>query len=183
MITFSFTTGWLKFVLGWIVVFLIRLIPFRPANFEPMLATVMPFSKRFGLVGSFLFGFLGILLFDVVTSGIGMWTWITACAYGTLGIWAHYFFKKREATTKNFVVFGVMGTLAYDIVTGLSIGPLFYGQPFMQALVGQIPFTAMHLVGAVVFSVALSPALYRWVLQNETFELSVLWSRLQQLRN
>ena len=31
------------------VVFVIRLLPFRPANFEPMLATLMPFGKRYGI--------------------------------------------------------------------------------------------------------------------------------------
>ena len=177
MPTLSFATGSLKYVIGWTAVFLIRLIPFRPPNFEPMLAVAMPFGKRYGLLGSFAFGFLGILLFDVVTSGIGMWTWITAAAYGALGVGAHFFFKNREASTVNFLTYGIVGTLAYDAVTGLSIGPLFYGQPFMLALTGQIPFTLMHLLGTVLFSVTVSPALYRWVVKNERLELSAFANR------
>ncbi|HEY4522280.1 MAG TPA: hypothetical protein VJH91_01435 [Candidatus Paceibacterota bacterium] len=94
------------------------MIPFRPPNFEPMLATMMPFSKRYGVVGTFLFGFLGIVFFDAVTSGWGSWTWITALCYGALGV-------------------------------------------------------AAHLLGTVVFAALLSPALYRWVVQNEVFELKV----------
>lgn len=170
----TFTTGWLKFVLGWSAVFLIRLIPFRPANFEPMLSVLMPFGKRYGLLGSFLFGFLGIMLFDAVTSGVGMWTLITAAAYGFLGVGAYFFFKKRKASTLNFLSFGIIGTLLYDAVTGLSIGPLFFGQSFMEALVGQIPFTLMHLLGTVIFSVVVSPVVYRWVVQNPRFEFSVI---------
>ena len=181
MFTLSITTGWLKYLLGWLAVFLIRLIPFLPPNFEPMLATVMPFSGRYGVLGSFLFGFLGILVFDVFTSGIGMWTWITAGMYGALGIGAHVFFKRYEATTLNFVAYGLIGTLVYDIVTGLSIGPLFYGQSFMSALVGQIPFTAMHLTGAALFAVVLSPALHKWVVQNDVLEIPVLWNRVSAL--
>lgn len=171
----SFTTGWLKYAIGWLTVFLIRLIPFRPPNFEPMLSVLMPFGKRYGVLGSFLFGFLGIVLFDSVTAGIGVWTWITAATYGVLGLGAHFYFKNRDASTVNFLTYGIVGTLFYDAVTGLAIGPLFYGQPFMSALTGQIPFTLAHLLGTVVFSVTISPALYRWVLRNDTLEIPVLF--------
>jgi uncharacterized membrane protein len=171
---FSSTSGWLKFGIGWMTVFLSRLIPFRPPNVEPMLATLMPFSKRFGSLGSFLFGFLGIALFDAVTSGWGMWTLVTALAYGSLGLAAHFFFKHRAASVKNFLSFGIVGTIAYDAATGLTIGPLFNHQPFMMALTGQIPFTLMHLAGTIVFSVALSPALYHWIVEQNVLEISFL---------
>ena len=177
----SFTTGWLKFTNGWIVVFLFRLIPFRPPNFEPMLATIMPFSKRFGLLGSFLFGFLGIVMFDAVTSGWGVWTAVTAIAYGVLGAGSCLFFKNREATVKNFLSFGIVGTIFYDAVTGLTIGPIFQGQPFIVALSGQIPFTLMHLLGTVVFATLLSPALYKWVVKSETLELSVILPKFAKM--
>ena len=171
---FAVPTGALKFLLGWVIVFLFRLIPFRPPNFEPMLATIMPFSKKFGIFGSFIFGFLGIILFDAVTSGWGVWTWITAVAYGVLGIGARLFFKNREASVKNFLSFGIVGTIFYDAVTGLTLGPIFQGQSFMVALTGQIPFTLMHLLGTVVFATLLSPALYRWVVKSEKLELAVI---------
>ena len=168
---FSVPTGTIKFIIGWAAVFLFRLIPFRPPNFEPMLATVMPFSKRYGLLGSFLFGFLGIVLYDAVTSGWGSWTWATATCYGGLGIASYYFFKNREASVKNFLLFGIPATVAYDAVTML-IGPIFSGQPLVVALVGQIPFTLMHVLGTIVFAVVLSPILYRWVVKNESLEFS-----------
>lgn len=170
----SFTTGWLKFFIGWSAVFLFRLIPFRLPNVEPLLATVMPFSKRFGPLGSFLFGFLGIALYDAVTSGWGVWTLVTALTYGSVGLAAHFFFKNRSASVKNFLRFGIVGTLFYDAVTGLTIGPIFQGQSFMLALVGQIPFTLLHLLGTIVFATVLSPVLYRWVVQNDVLEVSFL---------
>src|SRR3989338_8881602 len=168
---FGFSSGSLKFLLGWTAVFLFRLIAFRPPNFEPMLATVMPFSKRYGIVGRFLFGFLGIVLYDAITSGWGSWTAVTAVCYGLLGVAAHLFFKNRDASVKNFLFFGIPATVAYDAVT-MMIGPLFMQQPLMAALIGQISFTLMHLTGTIVFSVLLSPALYRWVIENERFEFS-----------
>ncbi|MEK7107312.1 MAG: hypothetical protein AAB899_03955, partial [Patescibacteria group bacterium] len=54
-----------------------------------------------------------------------------------------------------------------------TIGPIFQGQPFMVALTGQIPFTLMHLLGTVVFATLLSPSLYRWVVTNESLEVSI----------
>ena len=176
---FGISSGSLKFLLSWTAVFLFRLIPFRPPNFEPMLATVMPFSKRYGIVGSFLFGFLGIVLYDAITSGWGSWTAVTAICYGLLGVAAHLFFKNRDASVRNFLLFGIPATVAYDAVT-MMIGPLFMQQPLMAALIGQISFTLMHLTGTTVFSVLLSPALYRWVLQNERFELSFLRASLSR---
>jgi len=170
-------TGWLKFVLGWSAVFLFRLIPFRPPNVEPMLATMMPFSKRFDPIGSFLFGFLGIALYDAITSGWGIWTLVTALAYGFLGLAAHYYFQNREASRGNFLRFGIVGTLAYDAATGLTIGPLLGHQTLMQAFVGQVPFTLMHLLGTIVFAIVLSPAIYRWVVENDALEISLFTDR------
>ena len=166
----------LKFFIAWTAVFLFRLIPFRPPNFEPMLATVMPFSKRYGIAGSFLFGFLGIMLYDAITSGWGSWTWITALCYGILGICAHYFFKNREGSVRNFLIFGVPGTIFYDAVTML-IGPIFNRQPLVVAIAGQIPFTLMHVLGTVVFAILLSPVLYRWIIQDEAFAFFRIFAR------
>jgi len=169
--------NWLKFIVGWAVCFAIRLFPYRPPNVEPVLATQMPFAKRYGWVGGFLFGFLSIAIFDFFTGKVGMWTWITAVTYGALGIVAFFFFKSRESKITNYLGFGIVGTILYDAVTGLSIGPLMFGQSFMEAFVGQIPFTAMHLLGTVIFSVVVSPALYRWVVANEALDAEVLWRR------
>jgi uncharacterized membrane protein len=174
----KFETGWLKFLIGWGAVFLFRLIPFRPPNVEPMLATIMPFSKSFGPLESFFFGFFGIVLFDGVTSGWGMWTLVTALCYGALGPAAHFYFKSRAASVGNFLRFGIVGTLAYDVVTGLIVGPLLTSQTFAVALVGQIPFTLLHLAGTVVFATLLSPALYRWVVRNESLEFSLFKNRV-----
>jgi len=175
-----FKTGLLKLIIGWVAVFLIRLIPFRPPNFEPMLAAVMPYAKGYGLLGGLSFGFLGIIAFDAVTSGIGIWTLITAAAYGALGVGAYFFFKNREANTTNFVRYGILGTLLYDAATGLTIGPIFYGQPFMEALIGQIPFTLNHILGTIVFSIVLSPVLYHWIVKNESLEVSLSATKIHQ---
>ncbi len=162
--------NWFKYIVGFIACLLIRLIPFRPPNIEPILATQMPFSKAYGKIAGFLFAFLSMVLFDIITGKVGMWTFITASAYGLLGLWASVYFKNKNNSSWNYAKFAVMGTLAFDIVTGLSVGPLFFHQPFMEALIGQIPFTALHLLGNVSFAVLLSPLIYKFVIENKKFE-------------
>lgn len=161
----------LKYFLGFALVFAIRLLPFRPPNIEPVMATLMPFSKRYGAIGAFLFGSMAIILFDAVTSGLGMWTWITAAAYGLVGVGGALFFKNRASSANNFVMYAVIATIVYDAVTGLSVGPLFFGQPFMAAVIGQIPFTAMHLFGNVVLALVVSPLVDRFVVSNPRLQL------------
>ena len=174
----NYKKDWLKFLIGWLSCFAIRLVPFRPPNVEPVLATTMPFSKKYGPEASFFFGFLSIVLFDLATQKVGVWTIVTAVTYGLLGLGSYFYFKKRKSTSLNYLKYAIFGTIAYDALTGLTIGPLVFKMPFMVALVGQIPFTINHLLGNIVLSVILSPALHRWVLTNENLAADVVWARL-----
>lgn len=151
-----------KSILIWAGVFLFRLFPFRPPNFEPMLAILMPVSKRASVSGSFLFGFLGIVLYDAVTSGWGSWTAAAAICYGVLGIAARAFFRTRAASVYNFLLFGIPATILYDAATML-VGPVFHGQPFSLAIAGQVPFTLMHLIGTITFAMLLAPIAEAWL--------------------
>lgn len=178
----TYKENWCKYIIGFVVCLLIRLVPFRPANIEPILATQMPFSKAYGKVAGCVFAFLSIVLFDVVTKKVGVWTLITALAYGLLGVWASYFFRKRKSTPMNYAGFAILATLAYDAVTGLSIGPLFFHQTFISALVGQIPFTILHLAGNICFALILSPVIYRFVIQNKHLESRSLLAHLHPKR-
>lgn len=153
--------NWLKIVSVFAFCLLFRLLPFRPPNVEPILAAQMPFARRFGTRTGFLFGALSILIYDILTGTLGPWTVLTASAYGLLGLGAGWYLKRRNGK-KHFVYFAIAGTLFYDAVTGLTVGPLFFGQPFLAALLGQIPFTLMHLAGNTMFAVLLSPFIERW---------------------
>ena len=168
-----------RLLIGWAIVFGVRLLPFRAPNIEPVMAALMPFSKRYGVLGAFAFGFFSIALFDSITSGIGAWTWVTAIVYGSVGIASAFFFRNRESSPKNYLVFSVVGTLAFDALTGLTIGPIFFAQPLMAALTGQIPFTILHLIGNSVFAVLLSPLIYRWVVVNPKPEAEVIAKNFQ----
>jgi len=160
--------NWLKFSIGIVSCLLIRLIPFRPPNIEPILATQMPFSKAYGAYSGFFFAFLSIVLYDLVTGTLGIRTLLVAITYGVLGFGAFYYFlKKTEPTRWDYVRFAILGTLFFDIVTGLSVGPLFFNQPLLSALMGQIPFTLWHLLGSMSFAFILSPAIYKLLIKNK----------------
>ncbi len=161
----------LKFVIGWLLVLALRLVPFRPANVEPLMATLMPYSKKYGWLGGFVFGFLSMVIYDVVTQKVGSWTWITASVYGLVGVGAYFFFKKREGSAKTYVLYAIIGTLVFDAITGVAMGPLLYHQPFMEALLGQIPFTARHLASSIVSSLLLSVVIERWIVANPKLEM------------
>ena len=150
----------LKFFLALAFCLLVRLIPFRAPNIEPILATTMPFSRAFGALTGFSFAVLSILLYDLATGTLGMQTFFTAGAFGILGWWAANYFKGREANAWSYVRFAILGTLFFDALTGLTIGPIFFHQSFLGALAGQIPFTALHLLGNIAFAFILSPAIY-----------------------
>ncbi len=166
----TYKKNWFKYVIGFIACLLVRFVPFRPPNIEPILATQMPFSKVYGKMAGFLFGFLSMVLYDILTGKVGVWTLITASAYGLLGLWAAVYFKNKNNNSWGYAKFAIIGTLAFDIVTGLSVGPLFFNQTFMEALVGQIPFTFFHLLGNVSFALVLSPAIYNLVTKNKKSE-------------
>ncbi|MFH1200853.1 MAG: DUF6580 family putative transport protein [bacterium] len=162
--------NYFKFSLALVLCLLVRLIPFRAPNIEPILATLMPFSKAYGALVGFSFAVLSILLYDVITGTLGIQTFFTVFAYGMLGWWSGSYFKKHQADTLGYVRFAILGTLFFDVFTGLTVGPIFFQQSFFASLVGQIPFTALHLIGNIVFAIILSPVVYNFLIKKKKKE-------------
>ncbi|OGI77229.1 hypothetical protein A3B85_02060 [Candidatus Nomurabacteria bacterium RIFCSPHIGHO2_02_FULL_37_13] len=156
-----------KFVLGLVLCLLIRLIPFRAPNVEPIMATMMPFSRVYGALVGFSFALLSILFYDALTGTLGVQTFFTALAYGIVGLWSASYFKKNKANVWGYVRFAIIGTLFFDTLTGLTVGPLFFHQSFLGSLVGQVPFTALHLIGNTAFAFVLSPAIYNFLIKKK----------------
>ncbi len=174
----------LKYIIGFAVSILIRLIPFRPPNVEPIMATTMPFAKKWGYLAGFFFAALSIILYDLLhpSSGfvrIGLWTWITAILYGLIGIASAWYFQRQKETKQiHYVGFAVVMTLIYDALTGLILSPYLFGMTFAQAFFGQIPFTLNHLLGNIVFAYCISPFLYDWIVNNKQLELSTIKEKI-----
>jgi len=158
--------NWFKYTIAFISVLLVRMIPFRVPNVEPIMAVVSPFGKTYGGWMAFMFGSFSIIIYDSFTSGLGVWTLVTAIAYGLVGYGASFYFKKRSGW-KSYASYAVFATIFYDAITGLTIGPLFFHQSFMLSLIGQIPFTTFHLLGNVSFAIILSPAIEMWAIKSK----------------
>lgn len=168
-----------KILIVFVGCFLFRLIPFRAPNVEPIMASIMPLGRKYGVLTAFFFGFLSMFLFDSVTH-FGAWTWTTALSYGVVGAVSVLYFKKYKASPFNFAVFAFMGTIFFDLVTGILFAPMF-GQTILNALILQIPFTALHLAGNIGFALTLSPLLNRWLASEKVFSL-VKYKRLNYIK-
>ena len=127
----------------------------------------MPFGKAYGASAGFIFAFFSIIFYDLVTGTLGKWTLLTSASYGLIGYASAYYFKNREPSRKNFVYFAIIGTLFFDIFTGFLTGPLFFNQPLLVAIVGQVPFTILHLLGNISFAFVLSPAIYSFAIKKK----------------
>lgn len=171
-------SGFVKLIIGWLVVFIVRLSPFRPPNVEPIMSTLMPFSKKYGIGGGFFFAFLSIMLFDMAVAQLGIWTFATAMAYGFVGLASGIYFRNRENRAIEYLKFSLVSTIIYDAITGPGLTYLFgHSLSFRTALMGQIPFTILHLLGNGILALTLSPIIYRWVVSNPTLEIPTLFSR------
>ena len=174
----------LKFFIALVVCLLIRLIPLRAPNIEPIMASTMPISRAFGAFMGFSFAVLSIFLYDLITQTVGVQTLFTAGAYGAVGLWSAVYFsakggsasggKGKNIGVRDYVKFAIMGTLAFDAVTGLTVGPIFFNQSFFASMIGQIPFTALHLLGNVTFALVLSPGIYNFLVKKRKKESAEL---------
>jgi uncharacterized membrane protein len=162
----------LKFTFGIVLLYLLRLIPMPLPNFEPIMATTLPFAKKYGKIAGMLFPIIAIIAFDLITRP-GMWTIYTAITYGMIGFAAgKYFGSIKKVKMRNYLGFGIAGTLAYDAITALVFGFQF-GQPLAVTIIGQIPFTIYHLLGNALMIGILVPIINRAIIENPSMELDM----------
>jgi uncharacterized membrane protein len=169
-----------KYIIGFGVCVLIRLIPFRPPNVEPVTGTMLPFSKKWGWLSGALFGALSMILFDFITGKVGTWTWVTAGMMGLVGAASGLYLNKKESKIRYYVGVSIIATLIYDFVTGPIMSSLIWKMPFMLALIGQLPFTLYHLIGNITFAITLSPLLYKWVIANKQLEVESIKEKIKE---
>ena len=168
----SSLAGLPKFTAGFVGTMIFRLLsPFLGLwNVSPLMATELSGAKAYGPLVGGLYGFLSMIFLDMLMGKLSDFSLITAGTYAAVGIWGSYFMKNRVANSRNFVVASIVGTLFFDLVTGVLVGPLFFGQVWMVAIVGQIPFTLRHMAGNVFFASILAPWFYRKIMDNPKWE-------------
>lgn len=171
--------GMPKYAAGFVGTFVFRLAsPFVGAwNISPLMATELAGAKAYGPWVGGAYGAVSIALLDLLVGKVGLWTLVTAISYGVVGVWGARFLTKRTASARNFALASVVGTLFFDLVTGVLMGPLLFGQPWAEAALGQAPFTLRHLAGNVFFALVLAPWFYRRIMSNPRWEYPRLASQ------
>jgi hypothetical protein len=104
-------------------------------------------------------GEMAFALFDANSKfSVGLWTLFGILTWGAV---AFIFSRERAGYSPfSFVKMGVIGTLVFDAVTGVILSPIVWGMPFSDALIGQIPFTAKHLLGMMMVSMLVAPLIF-----------------------
>lgn len=158
-----------KWLLGLIFTIVFRLVPMPLPNLEPIMATTLPFAKKMGAAAGMLFALLALVSFDFISGRIGLWTIYTGMAYAVVGYSAGVFFADRKMGVKNRIGFAVVATVFYDAVTALLFGWQF-GQPLAVTIIGQIPFTAYHLLGNAIGVTVLTPVIDAAIVENKALD-------------
>ncbi len=154
----------------------LRIIP----NNDPIMGCMLPFSRQDRWWQGALFALVTMISFDFITMKVGMWTVVTALTYAGLGLLFHFAYKRiGKVKLKHYLGSGVVGVLIFDFVTGVLFGPAMFGMSFVQAFIGQIPFTVMHLLTVSGFILILTPLLDRAVISNPALEDSAVLNRLR----
>ncbi|MBI2597979.1 MAG: hypothetical protein HYW50_02175 [Candidatus Diapherotrites archaeon] len=171
----------LKFVASIVLVNSLRLVRLFPNN-DPIMGVMLPFSRQKNLWSAAFFAFIAMFSFDLITSGIGIWTWVTALTYAGLGILFHFYYKnKKKVSMKTYLGSGIFGVLIFDLITGVLFGPAMFGTPMELAFFAQIPFTLLHLLSASAYIVILTPFLDRHLVGSSNFTDSKIAGRLLSL--
>lgn len=136
-------------------------------NIEPLFACGVLVGQKQSYSYAFLFGAINVLLFDLLTVGFGPWTVVTGFLYALLGSAAVKFWRQNEMVaqeknrTLNSLKFTIAGTLIFDFFSGCLLGPLMFKQNFMEAIIGQVPFSILHVLGNVVLVMSIEAFLQK----------------------
>jgi hypothetical protein len=177
--------GIVKFVLSGLFCNAFRLLRIIPNN-DPIMGCVLPFSKQDRWWYSPLFAFLTMFSFDFLTGMIGPWTAVTSITYAGLGLLFYKVLRSKKARKtkiglKKYLGCGIIGVLIFDIITGVLAGPLIFGMSFEMALLGQIPFTLLHLTSACGFIVLITPLLDKHLINSANFDDLFVWMKIKSL--
>jgi hypothetical protein len=168
----------LKFLVSLVLILVVRMLPL-PANFEPITATIMPYSRRMTMWVSMLLAVLSIFLYDLISGSFGVWSAFTAGSYALLCLFFAWVLKNKANNPMMYVLWGCVGTVLYDVVTALVISSGIYGQGVVEVLVMQVPFTINHLLSTIVTGFLLSPVIDRWLVSGEEISFKVFSQKAQ----
>ncbi|MDD4251221.1 MAG: hypothetical protein PHX27_03455 [Candidatus ainarchaeum sp.] len=161
--------GIIKFLIGLLLANGIRFLRFIPNN-DPIMAIMLPYAKSDKKYKAVLFPFLTMISFDLITGMLGIWTIVTALTYAGLGLFfTQFFFKEKKISIFKYLKGGIIGVSIFDFITGPIMSSFMFGMSFIEAFIGQIPFTLMHLLTVGIFIIVITPLYDKHILKNSLF--------------
>jgi hypothetical protein len=171
-----------KFSITFILTLIIRYSRIFPNN-DPIFASILPQSRQ-NLINGIIFACLSMFIFDYLTSGIGIWTCLTAFSYTLIVILFGIISKSiKFMTLKKYISATILGVLIFDIITGPIMSTVLFGIPIAISTVGQIPFTIFHLISAVTYTIILTPFLDPDVAKQRIKVTAYISSSIKKLTN
>jgi len=171
--------GILKFLLTLAFCNAYRMLRIIPNN-DPIMGVLLPYAKQQKWWVAPLFAFLTMASFDIVTFKVGIWTFVTSSTYAGLGILFHFCYRRlKKVGLKEYLGSGVVGVLIFDFITGPIMSSWLFHIPFSAALIGQIPFTLLHLASVSAFILILTPLLDTHVVNSASLEDAALYNSLK----
>lgn len=146
-----------EFIFGFVFSFFVRILKVFPNN-DPIMGCMLPQSRKNIFQGA-LFAFLAMFIFDFFTSGIGVWTFVTATTYALLALLFGLYFSKKKMHYSNYAFASIVGIIIFDIITGPFMSTFLFKQSFLFTVFAQVPFTISHLVSGVSYTLVLAPVL------------------------
>ena len=142
-------------VVAWLTCLAIRL-SFSPLLYlDPFPGVFLLINRQLKGVNGFLFIASQFFCFDYLTNALGIWTILIAIAYSAIEFGLNHYTRQHSYTLSNGLLYTAIAVLSFDCIS-MTIGPLFFQQPLLSAVIGQIPFTLEHLVRASIFTTALN---------------------------
>jgi hypothetical protein len=134
----------------------LRLFRVFPNN-DPVMGFMLPQTRKSAWKAA-LFAFTTMVIFDIITMKVGVWTLVTALTYAALAVGFSLFFKKIKTTKiTHYLSASVIGILLFDLITGPIMSSVMFSQSLLITTLGQIPFTFYHLISGVTWVVIIAP--------------------------
>lgn len=169
--------GFFKVIFAGILCNLYRLLRFIPNN-DPVMGAMLPFSKKSPWVSG-AFAALTMASFDLITGTLGIWTIVTSITYGLLGVaFGFAYGRMKRVGMREYLASGIIGVIAFDFITGPVASSFFFKIGFWEALLGQVPFTLLHLLSVTFFVALLVPLLDRTIIENRALEDGYIGEKL-----
>jgi hypothetical protein len=146
-----------EFVFGFIFTFVARIVRLFPNN-DPIMGVMLPSARKNGLHAA-VFAFTTMFVFDYFTSGIGVWTYVTASTYALLALSFSFYFSKRKVHYSTYASSAIVGVIIFDIITGPGLSTFIFHQSLWFTTLAQIPFTISHLFSGLAYTLLLAPVL------------------------